>query len=102
MRRSQSPVAHSDCDTQHNVEAGARVQLKCESAADRVMGAACPHQRARKCGEALGPTLSAMASEYNDDLRLAHVLADNADSQTMDRFKAQDLIRSFADWTLDP
>jgi histidinol-phosphatase len=48
-------------------------------------------QRARKCGEALGPTLSAMASEHNDDLRLAHVLADNADSQTMDRFKAQDL-----------
>ena len=32
-----------------------------------------------------------MASEYNDDLRLAHVLADDADSMTMDRFKAQDL-----------
>ncbi len=32
-----------------------------------------------------------MASEYNDDLRLAHVLADDADSITMARFKAQDL-----------
>jgi len=33
-----------------------------------------------------------MASrDYNDDLRLAHVLADNADAITMKRFKAQDL-----------
>jgi histidinol-phosphatase len=32
-----------------------------------------------------------MPSDYNDDLRLAHVLADDADSLTMDRFKAQDL-----------
>ncbi len=32
-----------------------------------------------------------MASEHNDDLRLAHVLADDADSITMARFKAQDL-----------
>ncbi len=32
-----------------------------------------------------------MPSEYNDDLRLAHVLADDADSLTMDRFKALDL-----------
>ena len=28
---------------------------------------------------------------YNDDLRLAHVLADSVDAQTMDRFKALDL-----------
>jgi histidinol-phosphatase len=32
-----------------------------------------------------------MALNYTDDLRLAHVLADDADSLTMDRFKAQDL-----------
>jgi histidinol-phosphatase len=32
-----------------------------------------------------------MPSVHNDDLRLAHVLADDADSITMDRFKAQDL-----------
>ena len=29
---------------------------------------------------------------YDDDLRLAHVLADTADSVTMSRFKAQDLV----------
>jgi histidinol-phosphatase len=28
---------------------------------------------------------------YDDDLRLAHVLADSADAQTLERFKAQDL-----------
>ncbi len=32
-----------------------------------------------------------MPSVHNDDVRLAHVLADDADSLTMDRFKAQDL-----------
>lgn len=32
-----------------------------------------------------------MASVYNDDLRLAHMLADNADSLSMDRFGAVDL-----------
>ena len=32
-----------------------------------------------------------MASAFTDDLRLAHVLADDADSLTMDRFKALDL-----------
>ena len=32
-----------------------------------------------------------MASGYNDDLRLAHMLADNADSLAMDRFGAVDL-----------
>jgi histidinol-phosphatase len=37
------------------------------------------------------PTLSGMPSVHNDDVRLAHVLADDADSLTMDRFKAQDL-----------
>ncbi|GAB3622321.1 histidinol-phosphatase [Mariniluteicoccus endophyticus] len=31
------------------------------------------------------------ASSWTDDLRLAHLLADNADSLSMDRFKAQDL-----------
>lgn len=36
-------------------------------------------------------TLAAMPSEHTDDLRLAHVLADDADSLTMDRFKALDL-----------
>ena len=36
-------------------------------------------------------TLTGMPSEHNDDLRLAHVLADDADSLTMDRFKALDL-----------
>jgi len=32
-----------------------------------------------------------MPSDHTDDLRLAHVLADDADSMTMDRFKALDL-----------
>lgn len=32
-----------------------------------------------------------MASDFTDDLRLAHLLADNADSITMSRFKATDL-----------
>jgi histidinol-phosphatase len=32
-----------------------------------------------------------MASTYTDDLRLAHLLADDADSLTMSRFRAQDL-----------
>ena len=32
-----------------------------------------------------------MPSNYTDDLRLAHVLADDADSLTMSRFKAMDL-----------
>ena len=32
-----------------------------------------------------------MSSAYTDDLRLAHVLADDADSLTMDRFKSLDL-----------
>jgi histidinol-phosphatase len=32
-----------------------------------------------------------MPSQHTDDLRLAHVLADDADSLTMDRFKALDL-----------
>lgn len=31
------------------------------------------------------------ATSWTDDLRLAHLLADNADSLSMDRFKAQDL-----------
>jgi histidinol-phosphatase len=42
-------------------------------------------------GDDSANTLSAMPSVHNDDLRLAHVLADDADSLTMDRFKAQDL-----------
>jgi len=32
-----------------------------------------------------------MATKFTDDLRLAHILADDADSTTMDRFKALDL-----------
>lgn len=32
-----------------------------------------------------------MATPYTDDVRLAHVLADDADSLTMDRFRARDL-----------
>jgi len=32
-----------------------------------------------------------VAASYNDDLRLAHVLADDADSLAMDRFRALDL-----------
>ena len=32
-----------------------------------------------------------MSTDHTDDLRLAHVLADDADSLTMDRFKALDL-----------
>lgn len=32
-----------------------------------------------------------MSTDYTDDLRLAHVLADDADALTMDRFKAADL-----------
>ncbi|GAB2735027.1 histidinol-phosphatase [Sinomonas soli] len=34
---------------------------------------------------------SATETSYNDDLRLAHVLADSVDAQTMERFKALDL-----------
>jgi histidinol-phosphatase len=37
------------------------------------------------------PYPEAMPSDHTDDLRLAHVLADDADSLTMDRFKALDL-----------
>ena len=33
----------------------------------------------------------AARKDLTDDLRLAHVLADNADSITMSRFRAQDL-----------
>lgn len=33
-----------------------------------------------------------MPSPYNDDLRLAHVIADQVDSLTMSRFRAQDLV----------
>jgi len=36
-------------------------------------------------------------SQYTDDLRLAHLLADNADSIAMSRFQASDLERSFKD-----
>lgn len=32
-----------------------------------------------------------MVSSFNDDLRLAHIMADDADSLAMNRFKAQDL-----------
>src|SRR5262245_59711924 len=32
-----------------------------------------------------------MASDHTDDLRLGHILADDADSLTMERFKALDL-----------
>jgi len=32
-----------------------------------------------------------MVGQFNDDLRLAHMMADNADSITMSRFKAKDL-----------
>ena len=42
----------------------------------------------------------APSKDLTDDLRLAHMLADNADSLTMDRFKAQDLqVRSKPDLT---
>ncbi|CAN5265029.1 histidinol-phosphatase [soil metagenome] len=42
-----------------------------------------------------------MAHSYNDDLRLAHVLADNADSQAMEYFLATDLqVSTKADLTL--
>lgn len=41
-----------------------------------------------------------MAADYTDDLRLAHLLADNADSITMARFRAQDLrVKSKPDTT---
>ena len=32
-----------------------------------------------------------MSPRYDDDLRLAHVIADQVDSLTLDRFRAQDL-----------
>ena len=35
--------------------------------------------------------MPANTADYTDDVRLAHLMADNADSITMDRFKAQDL-----------
>src|SRR3954468_18567892 len=38
-----------------------------------------------------GPRTVARAPDYTDDLRLAHVLADDADSHTEARFKALDL-----------
>lgn len=34
---------------------------------------------------------SSSNTDYTDDVRLAHLMADNADSITMDRFKSQDL-----------
>src|SRR3954469_24440006 len=37
------------------------------------------------------PPSGPAATDYTDDLRLAHVLADDADSITESRFKAQDL-----------
>ena len=36
-------------------------------------------------------SLDCMVGQFNDDLRLAHMMADNADSITMSRFKATDL-----------
>jgi histidinol-phosphatase len=39
----------------------------------------------------VGHTLCPMATPFTDDLRLAHLLADDADSLTTDRFKARDL-----------
>lgn len=36
-------------------------------------------------------TLNIMATDFLDDLRLAHVMADNADSITLDRFRSRDL-----------
>ena len=39
----------------------------------------------------MGLTLCTMPSDYTDDLRLAHVLADDADSTAQARFKALDL-----------
>jgi histidinol-phosphate phosphatase HisN, inositol monophosphatase family len=41
------------------------------------------------CGKFDGMTRDVMS--YNDDLRLAHAIADSVDSLTMSRFKAQDL-----------
>ncbi|RLP11667.1 inositol monophosphatase family protein [Propionibacterium australiense] len=42
----------------------------------------------------------AAAPDYTDDLRLAHLMADNADSLTLNRFKARDLkVRAKADHT---
>src|SRR3954470_18362040 len=38
-----------------------------------------------------GPTSGRSATDYTDDLRLAHVLADDADSITTSRFRALDL-----------
>ena len=38
-----------------------------------------------------GPTTGTSGTDYTDDLRLAHVLADDADSITTSRFKALDL-----------
>lgn len=43
------------------------------------------HEDARYCGAMAHP------ARYNDDLRLAHVLADQADAITLSRFGAQDL-----------
>lgn len=39
----------------------------------------------------MGPMSPVAPESYTDDLRLAHVLADSVDAQTMDRFKALDL-----------
>lgn len=42
----------------------------------------------------------AAAPDYTDDLRLAHLMADNADSLALNRFKARDLkVRAKADRT---
>jgi histidinol-phosphatase len=45
------------------------------------------------CVRVRGPRVGAVPSmpDYTDDLRLAHVMADDADSLTQDRFKAMDL-----------
>ncbi len=42
-------------------------------------------------GASLGLTLCLMPSDFTDDLRLAHVLADDADSTAESRYKALDL-----------
>src|SRR3954452_22187829 len=39
----------------------------------------------------VGPTSGTSGTDYTDDLRLAHVLADDADSITTSRFRALDL-----------
>ncbi len=50
-----------------------------------------PSARAAPPDGRVASSLACMAASFNDELRLAHIMADDADSLGMSRFRAQDL-----------